>query len=86
VKASITEPRLDPVPTLAEYFEKSISNTSKHRERERHEQHGDANVEPRRGVDRAKRLCRQDHDQPQHAVDDGHGGAVDAAEHEAART
>jgi hypothetical protein len=28
VKASITEPRLDPVPTLAENFEKSISNTS----------------------------------------------------------
>ena len=28
VNASITEPRLDPVPTFAEYLEKSISNTS----------------------------------------------------------
>ena len=28
VKASITEPRLDPVPRLAEYLEKSISKTS----------------------------------------------------------
>ena len=55
-----------------------------HRERQRDEQHGDAEVEPRRRVDRPERPRREDHDQTEHSVDEGHGDAVDAAEGEAA--
>ena len=45
---------------------------------------GDADVEPRRGVDRAEGARGEDDDQPEHAVDDGHRRAVGRAQQEAA--
>ena len=55
-----------------------------HRQAQDDEQHGDAEVEPGRGVDGAERARRENDDEAEHAVDDGHGAAVGRAEEESA--
>ncbi len=55
-----------------------------HRQAEHDEQRGDAEVEPRRRVDRAERAGGEDDDDAEDAVDEGHGATVDGAEEEAA--
>jgi hypothetical protein len=55
-----------------------------HRKRKRDKQHGNAEVEPGRRVDRAEGSRRQNHREAEHAVHDRHRRPVRAAEHEPA--
>ncbi len=55
-----------------------------HRQAEHDEQRGDAEVEPRRRIDRAERAGGEDDDDAEDAVDERHGATVDGAEEEAA--
>ena len=84
LNASANVPRLDPDAEVAGVLREIDLEDVEHREREDDEQHGDAEVEPRRRVDRAEGAGGEDHDQADRAVDDGHGDAVGGAEHEAA--
>ena len=79
VKASVKVPRLAPAPTVPAKREKSISNDVEHRQGEGDEEHRDAEVEPRRGVDGAEGAGGEHDDQAEHAVDERHRAAVGQA-------
>ena len=55
-----------------------------HRKGEDDEQHGDAQVEPRRRVDRTERAGSENHDHAEQPVDERHRPAIGGAEQEAA--
>jgi hypothetical protein len=84
LKANATLPRPPGPVKLLEYFEKSINSTSNIARPRTTKQHGDAEIEPRRGIDGTERSRGQDDDEAEDAVNDSHRSAVRRTEQEAA--
>ena len=81
--AAITEPRAPADVQAAGKAREVDRKQVEHREPQHDEQQRDAEIEPRRRVDRSKRAGCENDDQTEHAVDERHRRAVHSAEQEA---